>query len=160
MLVTPLLMSPILYFWEISGFHRAQKAAVSSRRATNLDTHLPRLATHLSRLATHLPLLATQLPPLATHLPKKRNRSFVSSAVRKYYAYYAEKHNFFVENLFFSYWRHAIKESPCTLTLKTSYIYVYCKYALITPPNEDKVKRKNDTYFLAGKITVREKPNF
>ncbi len=38
MLATPFLMSPILYF---------QIAAVASRRATNLATHLPNLATHL-----------------------------------------------------------------------------------------------------------------
>ncbi len=33
---------------------RTQSAAVASRRATNLATHLPKLATHLPKLATHL----------------------------------------------------------------------------------------------------------
>jgi hypothetical protein len=52
---------------------RTQRAAVGSRRGTNLATHLPtNLATHLpNNLATHLPTnLATHLPAnLATHLP-------------------------------------------------------------------------------------------
>jgi hypothetical protein len=48
---------------------RNQRAAVASRRATNIATHLPNLATHLPNLATHLPNLATHLPSLATHLP-------------------------------------------------------------------------------------------
>ncbi len=43
-----------------------QRAAVESRRATHLITHLPDLATHLPDLATHLPNLATHLPRLAT----------------------------------------------------------------------------------------------
>jgi hypothetical protein len=34
---------------------RTQRAAVASRRVTNLATHLPNLATHLPNLATHLP---------------------------------------------------------------------------------------------------------
>ncbi len=42
---------------------RIQRAAVESRRATNLATHLPTLA------ATHLPDFATHLPNLATYLP-------------------------------------------------------------------------------------------
>ncbi len=38
-LATPLIMSPILYFWEI----RTQRAVVASRRATNLASRLPKL---------------------------------------------------------------------------------------------------------------------
>jgi hypothetical protein len=38
-MVTPLLTSPILYFWEI----RTQRAAIASRRSTNLATHHPKL---------------------------------------------------------------------------------------------------------------------
>ncbi len=60
MLAIPLLMSPILYFGEMFGF-KTQKAAVASRRATNLATHLPYLATHLSNLAIHFPSLAISL---------------------------------------------------------------------------------------------------
>ncbi len=43
---------------------RTQRAAVASRRATNLATHLPpiSLQPHISLLATHLPNLATCLP--------------------------------------------------------------------------------------------------
>jgi hypothetical protein len=48
---------------------RTQKAAIASRRATNLATHLPNLAIHLPNLATYHPNLATHLPNLATHLP-------------------------------------------------------------------------------------------
>ncbi len=51
---------------------RAQRAAVASRRATNLATHFPILATHLPDFATHLPNLAAHLPNLAnlaTNLP-------------------------------------------------------------------------------------------
>ncbi len=33
---------------------QTQKAAVASRRASNLATNLPKLATHLPNLATHL----------------------------------------------------------------------------------------------------------
>ncbi len=39
-----------------------QSAAVASRCATNLATHLPNLATHLPYLTTHLPYLTTHLP--------------------------------------------------------------------------------------------------
>ncbi len=48
---------------------RTQIAAVTSRRATNLATHLTGLATHLPDLFTHLPELVTHLPDLAAHLP-------------------------------------------------------------------------------------------
>jgi hypothetical protein len=48
---------------------RPQRAAVASKRATSLATHLPNLATHLHKLATHLPNLATHLPHLAIPLP-------------------------------------------------------------------------------------------
>ncbi len=41
---------------------RTQRAAVASRRTTNLATHLPLLATNLPHLATHLPHLATHPP--------------------------------------------------------------------------------------------------
>jgi hypothetical protein len=67
------------------GSIRTQRAAVASRRATNLATHLPTwppipLLSHpspclalisqtLETLATHLPNLATHLPNLAIHLP-------------------------------------------------------------------------------------------
>jgi hypothetical protein len=34
---------------------RTQRAAVTSRRATNLATHLSHLATHLPHLSSHLP---------------------------------------------------------------------------------------------------------
>jgi hypothetical protein len=48
---------------------RTQRAAVTSRRTSNLATHLPTLATHLLDLATHLPNLSAHLPDLATYLP-------------------------------------------------------------------------------------------
>jgi hypothetical protein len=40
---------------------RTQRAAVASRCATNLATHLPNLATLLPDLSIHLPNLATHL---------------------------------------------------------------------------------------------------
>ncbi len=46
---------------------RTPRAAVASRRATNLASHLPGLATHLPNLATHLLNSATHLPDLANH---------------------------------------------------------------------------------------------
>jgi hypothetical protein len=39
-LAIPLLMSPFLYFWEMSRFE-PRELFVTSRRATNLATHLP-----------------------------------------------------------------------------------------------------------------------
>ncbi len=55
---------------------RTQRAAVASRRASNLATHLPKLVTHLPNLATHL-------PNLATHLPNLRHPSPWSKIFRK-----------------------------------------------------------------------------
>jgi hypothetical protein len=60
----PLLMSPILYFWDL-----AIHLPISATHLPNLDTHLPNLATHLPNLAAHLYNLATRLPYLGTHLP-------------------------------------------------------------------------------------------
>jgi hypothetical protein len=45
------------------------RAAVASRRSTNLITHFRNSATHLPDLATNLPNLATHLLDFATHLP-------------------------------------------------------------------------------------------
>jgi hypothetical protein len=44
-------------------------AAVASRRATSLATHLANLANHPPDLATHLSDLATHIPDLATNFP-------------------------------------------------------------------------------------------
>jgi hypothetical protein len=68
-LATPLLMSPIFVFLR-DVWIRTQSAAVASRRATNLATHLPTLAAHLPNLATyllHLPILAT-LPSIFLYI--------------------------------------------------------------------------------------------
>ncbi len=43
------------YFERCLDSNPAQRAAVTSKRATNLATHLPYVATHLPSLATHLP---------------------------------------------------------------------------------------------------------
>ncbi len=54
----PLLMSPILYFWEMSLFEPRELTSVAIRRATNLATHLPCGCFFLvtTRLAGHCPL--------------------------------------------------------------------------------------------------------
>ncbi len=54
---TPLLMQPILYFWEMSCI-RTQRSSVASRCATNLATHLPKLSHPSPYLTTHLPTLS------------------------------------------------------------------------------------------------------
>ncbi len=50
---------------------RTHRAAVASRRDTNLANHLPKLATHFPELSTHSPHLATHLTVWATHLSFK-----------------------------------------------------------------------------------------
>jgi hypothetical protein len=54
-----------------------QRAAVASRRATDLATPLP-------SLATHLPVLATHLPNLATHLPRAK-KYFLSATLFSFF---------------------------------------------------------------------------
>ncbi len=70
------LCHTFLYFWYV--WIRTQSAAVTSRRATNLATHLPTLAAHLPNLATyliHLPILAT-LPPRFSYTLQSYSMTF------------------------------------------------------------------------------------
>jgi hypothetical protein len=46
-LATSLLMSRIIFFF--GAWIRTQRAAVASRRATNLPTHLPNFVTHIPK---------------------------------------------------------------------------------------------------------------
>jgi hypothetical protein len=68
------LATPFAYFAHFVFLRdvrlRIQRAAVASRRSTNLATHLPNTATYLLNLATFIPNLATYFSNLATYLPK------------------------------------------------------------------------------------------
>ncbi len=88
---------------------RTLRAAVASRRAANLATHLPLLATHLPFLATHLPPLSHPAPLLATHLL----HSFVQYTFHPHYSLFQLSFfTFFLCQSFFLILKHSSVADP------------------------------------------------